>query len=743
MKLPIIIISIVLLLTLIPTPQAYEDWTIDGNTVYIDTPQVYASATPHTLGSDGWVTFNFTSKQYTGNIDFVWGFDTPATTPHQPQLWCNYSHTLTATRYKEKSQTNQFNNITNYSNLGIENFHLYNVDFGNTNNTFLYHIYDQFGNYIIAFTSFNLEEETTTSYYDSTEQYTYQQSYFDWKPFTQEFNIINYEYQDMNTWYLLPNTPITQGTEYSIRAWIDIPFNGLDNSSGKYWWAFKPYSETLQESISNNHFYCLDPWWNSNWDYMCVITIDTDFITTAVGPNIPVLLIIQPDIVCECDGGDSIRFLSLDNTTEFNYEIEYWDDTCVYPSYVWVNISEQVIVSGDYQFLMYYGNAGASDNQDKPGTWNGNYRLVCHMNDSTASTVYDSTINANHGTKVGAGEPSIAVNGIAGYCQDGDGSNDYINFQAEASIDMTNTPSTIELWIKDTWPGANEILCGSGRDTKAVGLYVFTGAGIELIVGTASSPRQVMNELYSNTTWNHIVITYDSSGVTNPTGYLNGNILSEEANNNWGWAGNDFYAFKRPTGSNFGGNIDELRIHNTEYNESEVLFHYHSGNNTTGFITFSCGFKPPSDDYLEPQIHSMFPADGNTSVCPCKAAFCINISQNESVNMNFTAYINSTYNSTYTIMRNISNITNGVYCWCMCEPVDTYDTTYHWYINVTLWNSTAIYNQSSNYSFTTVSNPSLCEPTFTDTDTDTHSDETWIVGLLIALFGYLYIKRKR
>lgn len=893
------IIIISFLVAFLPTPQAYEEWTIDGNTVYIDTPQVYASATPHTLSSSGWVEFSFNSKQFTGDVDFIWGFDQPGTSPSKPQIWCNYSHTLTATRYKEKLQTNQFNNISNYTALNINDFEVYGVDFGNANNTQLYHIYDQFGDYIIAFSSFNLEEETTTSLYDSTERYQYQKSYFDWKPFEQAFDILNYQYGGMNTWYLLKNTPITQGTEYTIRAWIDIPFNGLDQSTGKYWWAFKPSFETLQQSINNNHLYALDPWWDSDWDYMCVITIDTDFITTAVGPDIPVLLIIQPDIACECDGGDSIRFLSLDNTTEFNYEIEYWDDTCVYPSYVWVNISEQVIVSGDYQFLMYYGNAGASDNQDVPGTWNGDYRLVCHMNDTNASAVTDSTINANHGTKSGAGEPAIAIDGIAGYCQDGDGSDDYIDFGQGASIDMENVGSTLEVWIKDSWPGANEIICGDSRSNKAIGLYVFTGSGIELIVGTDASPRQIMNELYSNTTWNHIVITYDSSGVTNPTGYLNGNILSEDANNNWGWVGDDFYAFKRPTGSQFGGNIDELRIHNTEYNESEVLFHYHSGNNTTGFITFSCGYVEPGPEVYIPIINNMTPSDENTSICPCIARYCFNVSQNQSLGINISVYFSEypTWGFHGISSGSFQNVSGDVYCFCMndyndihvvghnhtngqgggagvaaadtwynltyehiyndgfntsdenftilydghytidywaavtdssanpvgnlmavalfcnedeigasnrecsfafkqdqkhlagqihteflkgdnislryigdnvnqevyanntwstdniaayisIEKTDSlimqFDTTYYWYINVTVSDHPTVYNQSSTYSFTTMANASNCDISFTDTDTHIISDETWVLPVaVIFAIGYFMIMTKK
>ena len=42
---------------------------------------------------------------------------------------------------------------------------------------------------------------------------------------------------------------------------------------------------------------------------------------------------------------------------------------------------------------MYYGNPNVACQQNKYGTWNGNYVLVQHMNDRTMSTIADSTSN--------------------------------------------------------------------------------------------------------------------------------------------------------------------------------------------------------------------------------------------------------------------------------------------------------------------------------------------------------------
>ena len=56
----------------------------DGETVYIDNENAYLSANPHTINKDGWVTFTVRSKDYEGDIDAVWLFDTTNCRPTQP-----------------------------------------------------------------------------------------------------------------------------------------------------------------------------------------------------------------------------------------------------------------------------------------------------------------------------------------------------------------------------------------------------------------------------------------------------------------------------------------------------------------------------------------------------------------------------------------------------------------------------------------------------------------------------------
>lgn len=80
----LILVGIIFILFLISFASA---WTINGDIVYINDSNAYISATPHTLTSSGWVTFNVLSKIYTGNVDLVLGFDTDRLKPIELQKY--------------------------------------------------------------------------------------------------------------------------------------------------------------------------------------------------------------------------------------------------------------------------------------------------------------------------------------------------------------------------------------------------------------------------------------------------------------------------------------------------------------------------------------------------------------------------------------------------------------------------------------------------------------------------------
>lgn len=83
-----ILFSILLIFFLLPySSNAEDNYIIDGNIVYFDDENVYLSANPHTIYESGFVYFNLTSKNYNGNIDATFGFNTSLVKPKKAELY--------------------------------------------------------------------------------------------------------------------------------------------------------------------------------------------------------------------------------------------------------------------------------------------------------------------------------------------------------------------------------------------------------------------------------------------------------------------------------------------------------------------------------------------------------------------------------------------------------------------------------------------------------------------------------
>lgn len=217
-------------------------WTIDGNSVYVDDSNVYINITPHTIQSSGWVNAEFESKQYEGDIDLLFGFNTEEVYPSNAQIYnpittnetiyytCDYDFTYTL-------DPNYFWCYKNYQdNQTMEWF----------NETIFEHWFD----------SGNISDATAWWHENQTTEWQ------NWRPDGQ----IDYEYEGMNLWYYAQNKHINADQLYKLRYNLEVPFNP-NGTSGKYAVALKPSSETIQEAIANGHLYILDPWWDSSYAY--------------------------------------------------------------------------------------------------------------------------------------------------------------------------------------------------------------------------------------------------------------------------------------------------------------------------------------------------------------------------------------------------------------------------------------------------------------------------------------------
>ena len=392
-----------------------DDWVIDGDKVYVDNSDCYASANPHTLGGSGYVVFEFESKQYTGDADFVWGFDVPTAKPRKDsvQIWKNITHPKYVYDRGDVWSSIKVWNVTSFTNVGIENYSDYDVFWGNQNNTHFYNVTynDGVDNEVFAFSSFsNLDDDyIINGYITGWVKDWNNQTYFDWEDIILDFDKINYNHGGMNTWYLLKNQPIVSGHLYKIRAWIDIPFGGFDGSSGKYWYAFKPSGETIQQAIQNDHFYALDPWWDTDFSYMNTITFDSSQIPSTQ-TYIPTLINITDTDLQDASFGDGrdIAFTLTDNSTQLNHHIVNFSKATGHLE-AWVNITS-LPHDSDLQINIFYGNSGAGNQANMDDTYHSCYALVMHMTNDTDSSGNDTTIT-NNGADSGA-------TGLVGDCFD-------------------------------------------------------------------------------------------------------------------------------------------------------------------------------------------------------------------------------------------------------------------------------------------------------------------------------------
>ena len=179
----------------------------------------------------------------------------------------------------------------------------------------------------------------------------------------------------------------------------------------------------------------------SSWTSYKTITFDSTQVPSTQ-TNIPLLIkITDTDLRDDAQNdGDDIAFSLTDGTTQLNHEIEYFDGATG-ELVAWVNVTS-LSSSSDTTIYMYYNNSVASNQEDVSGTWDSSYLGVYHMNASSGNQ-FDSV-----GTKdaVASGSPSgYQSTGIAKYCMDFDGIDDYFNF-TDNVYDWVDSDFTIMLF---------------------------------------------------------------------------------------------------------------------------------------------------------------------------------------------------------------------------------------------------------------------------------------------------------
>lgn len=236
-----------LIFLLIPTVSAdLPKPNIDGDRAYIDDENAYFSVTPHTLNRSGWVNVTLNSKQFSGDIDLLFGFNSLEGTPRTPQLYkprwvdvpkeytCEYEFNYTIfPHYFWCYQTYQVNIGTNETPI-MEN---------RTNMVFEREFYIG-----------NLPQKTA---------YWTEQEFKVWKDVGALFKETDRTFNNKDTWYIGKNLNVNQSQEYTIRFYMDTRIN----TQGEYDIGIKRSSQSLQQAIDTGTLYAIDPWWDLSFPY--------------------------------------------------------------------------------------------------------------------------------------------------------------------------------------------------------------------------------------------------------------------------------------------------------------------------------------------------------------------------------------------------------------------------------------------------------------------------------------------
>lgn len=675
-----------------------DNHTIDGNTISIDDENIYLSATPHTIGSSGWVEFELNSKQYSGDIDILFGFNTNDASPKKLQLWSNYTH-----QHTERTLSVEYVNVSYYD----ENI-------------------SQWVN--------------TTEERHSFENEIVYETYYDWLDISPDFDVVNYDFRGMNKWFVKKDINIISNKNYKVRMYLEIPFAGLDVSQGAYFFAVKPSGETIQQAESNNHLYYLDPWWNSSWSCRVPIIIQHEYVDTWLH-DYPILVKINETISDTGDGGD-LRFTLDDNTTLLAYEPEnYTNWGAAVTNYVWVNVTD---ISPDHDTLIwcYYENDAAADGRNGHGTWDGHFQAVWHCNDS--AKLIDSTINDVDATAVNTPTNAAGLaNGVVNLDPD---DSDYFN--AGNNCDQATNTFTLETWINYSQykSGTQKVLVKKNAGVQkwflevadSADAYAARFAAIDEDDEVVTADVASRTDVPANGLWKYLVAQrnadqYFSLGICG-VGYKY-------------WAGNSIKTGTIGTLTNTedlvigtkngGGNylddcIDEIRISDIVRNDSYINMTFEVIHNNSNVIIF--GSIDCTGGVLSPTIVSLSPGNNTNNICPCNGSLCVEIYHTQGLTMNLSICVNGTY-------INETGLSNGTYCYCLCEIPIRYNRTYSWYANVS--NSENAFSTISDiYSFASAEMPVNC----TATSSSGVGSNVGIVGVvgIIGILGWLaHIRKKR
>jgi hypothetical protein len=115
----------------------------------------------------------------------------------------------------------------------------------------------------------------------------------------------------------------------------------------------------------------------------------------------------------------------------------------------------------DTVIYMCYGNASiTTDQSNKTGVWDSNFKGVWHLNDNAANTVVSDSPGANNGTNQ-ANTSSKTTNGKTAKALLYNNSSDYTDMATNVGNYTLSDSFTVEAWVNPALDSANRAIFGN------------------------------------------------------------------------------------------------------------------------------------------------------------------------------------------------------------------------------------------------------------------------------------------
>src|SRR6266404_6413376 len=192
----------------------------------------------------------------------------------------------------------------------------------------------------------------------------------------------------------------------------------------------------------------------SGYAYRRSVTIDHTKVPNTDQSNFPVLISGTYAYLATTGNGGNVQnangydvIFTSDSgcATKLDHEVETYSASTGAVNY-WVKVPT-VSHTTDTTFYMCYRNASIStDQSNKTGVWDSNFKSVYHVPDGTTLSASDSTANAVNGTVENATATAGQISGGASF----NGSSAGINLGNTSTWAMGSGDYTFEAWIKVT-----------------------------------------------------------------------------------------------------------------------------------------------------------------------------------------------------------------------------------------------------------------------------------------------------